>query len=75
MSTGEAGREPRPRIQASDIVEPGRRHRTPAIGGAVQLVVMEDNGHAIGGQLDVELDPADAALRRLAETLERFSGA
>ena len=55
--TGEGVAEPAARVEALQVGKAGAGHGAVTVGGAVEGVVMHEDGHAIRSQLDVELDP------------------
>jgi len=60
LLAGEFRAEPGARIAAAQFLQRTGRQRAVAIRGPVECVVMEQNRHAVVGQLDVDLDPCGA---------------
>ena len=63
----EAGGEPGPRVQPAQIARREGGHAPVAVGGAVDREVVDDHRHAVGAQLDVELDGVGAEADRFTE--------
>ena len=55
------------RVQRPDLVQGQRRHRAGAVGGAVDGLVVHEDGHVAVGEAYVELQPPYAGSQRLGE--------
>jgi hypothetical protein len=59
--------KPSARVMASDRGERQRAYPAPPVGGALQPVVVKQNRLVVGGEPDIELDPAAAERLCLAQ--------
>ncbi len=68
---GAVGRAPAARVALAQLLPRALRHVAGALHGAAQLLVVQDDGHAVRGQLHVELHVREAGRQRRADRLVR----